>query len=267
MSKIKISLIQSKLAWEAPQTNRNNFEVKILSLESTDLIVLPEMFTTGFSMESKDLAEKMDGPSIQWMRKMAHQTKSVICGSLIIEENNQYYNRLIWMEPNGELQTYDKRHLFRMAEEDQHFKGGSQRLVTELKGWKICPLICYDLRFPVWSRNRYEIDQKKSVQAEYDLLIYVANWPAPRIEAWRKLLFARAIENQVYVAAVNRIGKDEKGIDYLGGSALIDPKGESLWEAKDEKEEIFTLTLDLKELEDFRLKFPVGMDADQFDLH
>lgn len=266
MNPLRISLIQSDLVWEDPKSNRDQFEEKINRLDETDLIILPEMFTTGFSMASDKLSEKMEGESIQWMRRMAETSGAVICGSLIIEEKGEYFNRLIWMQADGEFEQYDKRHLFRMANEDQHFSPGKKKLIVELKGWKICPLICYDLRFPVWSRNRYETDRKSYAHASYDLLIYIANWPAPRTAAWRKLLMARAIENQVYVAGVNRVGRDEMQIQYTGGSSLIDPKGELIWEAFDEKEETVTLSIGKKELDDFRKKFPLGMDADGFEV-
>jgi predicted amidohydrolase len=264
MTPLKISLIQSALHWEDPKANRESFAKKIAALDSTDLIILPEMFTTGFSMASTKVSEKMDGDSMEWMRSMAAKSGAVICGSLIIEEAGHYFNRLIWMRADGSYEHYDKRHLFRMADEDQHFSQGTEKLIVELKGWNICPLICYDLRFPVWSRNTYETDRKTFARAEYDLLIYVANWPAPRTAAWSKLLLARAIENQVYVAAVNRIGKDGKDIDYLGASAVIDAKGDELWKASDGKEETVTIEIDKESLDKFRKKFPLGMDADDF---
>lgn len=266
MNSLNISLIQSDLVWEDPKANRDSFEKKIKSLGESDLILLPEMFTTGFSMASSRIAEDMSGESIQWMEKMARTKKAVICGSLIIEEKGEYYNRLIWMKPDGQLQYYDKRHLFRMAEEDQYFSPGKERLIVELKGWKICPLICYDLRFPVYSRNRYDTDRKTYAHADYDLLIYLANWPSPRASAWSKLLMARAIENQSYVAGLNRIGKDEKGMEYIGGSCLVDPKGELIWEACDGEAEMTTINIELEALNDFRKKFPLGMDADDFEL-
>ncbi|MEQ8910450.1 MAG: amidohydrolase [Vicingaceae bacterium] len=266
MKNITVSLLQTELVWEDAKVNRQNFEKHFQSLSQTDLILLPEMFTTGFTMNSSGVAEGMEGPSMEWMHQQAEKQKAVVCGTLIIEENKQYFNRLIWMQPNGQYAHYDKRHLFRMANEDQHFSPGKERLVVELKGWKICPLICYDLRFPVFSRNLFKTDQRSYVEPEYDLLLYVANWPAPRVEAWKKLLFARAIENQVYVLGLNRIGKDGKGIDYSGGSLILDAKGESIWEAKDNQECIQTEQLSWKELEEFRKKFPVGMDADKFNL-
>ena len=266
MTPLRISLLQSDLAWEDPKANRDSFEIKISALIDPDLILLPEMFTTGFSMASSRLSEKMNGETVLWMQEMASKYKSVVCGSLIIEDEGKYYNRLIWMRPDGTHESYDKRHLFRMADEDQFFEAGKDKLIVELDGWKVCPMICYDLRFPVYSRNRYETDRKSFANPEYDLLIYVANWPSPRASAWSKLLMARAIENQVFVAGVNRIGKDEKQIDYIGGSALIDPKGELIWEASRAKEEETTQEINLDELNEFRKKFPLGMDADDFEL-
>lgn len=266
MNQLKVSFLQTELEWENPVKNRSQFEEKILALDSTDLILLPEMFSTGFSMKSVKLAEKMDGESVLWMQKMAKKSKAVVCGTLIIEEAGHYYNRLIWMRADGSFETYDKRHLFRMADEDQSFSAGQEKLTVVLKGWKICPLICYDLRFPVWSRNTYKTDRKTFADAEYDLLIYVANWPAARSEAWRKLLLARAIENQVFVAGLNRIGKDGKGIEYLGASAMIDSKGDRIWEAENNQSEVKTITIELDELKAFREKFPLGMDADDFKL-
>lgn len=266
MKKLAISLIQSELHWEAPKANREMFSQKIKQLAASDLILLPEMFTTGFSMDSERLSEKMDGETLAWMLETAASNSAVICGSLIIEEAGNYFNRLIWAQPNGEFQHYDKKHLFRMADEDGHFKPGNNRLVVELKGWKICPMVCYDLRFPVYSRNRYKTDRKTYAKAEYDLLFYIANWPATRSAAWRKLLCARAIENQVFVAGLNRIGKDGKGIDYDGSSMVLNAKGEELWTAKLNAEENKTISLDLDDLNAFREKFPLGMDADDFEL-
>ena len=267
MKDLSISLIQTTLAWEDPAANRSHFEQKIKALNNkTDLILLPEMFTTGFTMNSKKVAEAMEGPSMEWMHQQADLRKAVVCGSLIIKENKHYYNRLIWMQPNGQYGQYDKHHLFRMANEDQSFTAGTNKLIVELKGWKVCPLICYDLRFPVFSRNHFETDRQTYAEAEYDLLLYVANWPAPRVEAWKKLLFARAIENQAYVAGVNRIGEDGNQVNYSGGSCLVDPKGEALWQAQSEQEELVSLNLSATDLIAFRKKFPVGMDADDFEL-
>lgn len=255
-SDLKLSLIQTDLVWENPKANQEKFSLLISKLEETDLIILPETFNTGFSMDSKKLAEKMDGSTITWMRNEAQKVNSVICGSLIIEENSKYYNRFIWMKPDGTIQHYDKRHLFRMGEEHKSFTNGTDKLIINYKGWKICPMICYDLRFPVWSRN----------QEQYDLLIYVANWPEVRINAWEKLLYARAIENQCYVAAANRIGVDGVGVNCTGNSMLIDPKGDVIYKAKDQMEAINTSSISLSELHDFRKKFPVAMDADKFNV-
>lgn len=263
---IRISLCQANLVWESPQANFKQFEQLFEQIEQTDLILLPEMFNTGFSMRSADLAESMDGHTVNWMREQAQKMQAVICGSLIVEENGKYFNRLVWMKADGKYHTYDKRHLFRMANENDHFTAGNQRLIVELKGWKIMPLVCYDLRFPVWSRNRFETDRSSYAHAEYDLLLYIANWPKPRVEAWKKLLAARAIENQAYVVGLNRVGKDGKEIPYSGGSRFIDPKGEVMWQAEDHQKAVKTLKLSAKELIDFRKKFPVGMDGDEFSL-
>lgn len=255
MQNLSITLIQSNLVWENVAANLEHFEKRFEAILETDLIVLPEMFSTGFTMNSEKLAEEMDGLTIQWMAKQAHKTKAVICGSLILKEGHHIYNRFIWMRPDGTHEHYDKRHLFRMGEENEHFSNGEDKLIVELKGWKLCPLICYDLRFPVWSRNQNEA---------FDVLIYVANWPEARIMAWEKLLYARAIENQCYVAAVNRFGIDGKGVSYIGNSMFVDPKGGLIWKAKDNTDETVTLELSLEELNAFRKKFPVGKDADQF---
>lgn len=266
MQDLRISLLQSKLEWENPAANRDHFSVLLDGIAETDLILLPEMFSTGFTMNSAGLAETMDGETLQWMQAQAEKKNAVICGSLIIQEEKKFFNRLIWMRPDASFETYDKRHLFRMANENEHFSPGSSKLVVELKGWKICPLVCYDLRFPVWSRNIAETDRMSYANWEYDLLVYIANWPEPRIKAWEKLLYARAIENQCYVAAVNRIGEDGKGIDYSGSSMAIDAKGELLWKAEDNKAEIKTLKFSKSELEAFRKKFPLGMDGDEFEM-
>lgn len=258
MQNLTVSLVQSHLAWENPTANRQHLEKQIQSIGSTDIIVFAEMFTTAFTMNSKKMAEPMHGDSVSWMKKMANEKDAVICGSLIIEDLGKYYNRFLWVEPNGDIQYYNKRHLFRMANEHQFFTQGNERIIIEYKGWRICPMICYDLRFPVWSRN--------DAHAPYDLLIYVANWPSPRASAWSKLLMARAIENQAYTIGVNRIGEDEKGLKYIGGSAIIDPKGEIIWEAKKNNEAVQSKTIQLDELNAFREKFPLKLDADNFEI-
>ncbi len=202
MDNFLVTLVQSHLDWEAPQSNLDRFTALMEPLAGkTDLIILPEMFTTGFAMQPAPLAESSDGPTLEWMKKMARQLKAVVTGSIIAEEAGKYYNRLYWVEPGGRILHYDKRHLFGMAGEGDHYASGQERLIIDYEGWRICPLICYDLRFPVWSRNTEEID----------LLIYVANWPETRANDWCTLTTARAIENQCYVAAVNRIGEDGNG--------------------------------------------------------
>lgn len=262
MDKLNITILQSDLHWENADKNLVMFSEKIAVIkEPTDIIVLPEMFNTGFSMESEKLAETMEGKSVSWLKETAKNTNALIVASLIIQENQHYYNRLIWVKPDGDVFTYDKRHLFRMANEHEHFSAGQQRLIVNYKGWRICPLICYDLRFPVWSRN---IDQHGNTA--YDCLIYIANWPAARKAPWSKLLEARAIENQCYVVGVNRIGQDGKQINYSGNSVFIDPKGELICSFSEGEDVIQTQSISLSELNDFRKKFPVGMDADRFSI-
>lgn len=254
MQNLRISLVQSEIHWHEINANLAMYEEKIWSLKGeTDVIILPEMFQTGFSIENTNLAEPINFTSFKWLKQLAAQTQAVITGSFMVKEGGKTFNRLIWMKPDGGWAKYDKRHLFRMAGEDEHFDFGSERLIVEWKGWKICPMVCYDLRFPVWSRN---------INLEYDLLLYVANWPAVRISAWDALLKARAIENVSYSIGVNRVGTDGNGIEYNGHSAAYSPKGETL--AYSETEEIITLTLDRKALDEFRTKFPAHLDSDAF---
>lgn len=252
-----ISFIQSPLVWENPNANRTFFEKQIAKMKKSDLILLPEMFTSGFTMNTQLVAETMDGETVRWMRALAKKIKAAICGSVVISENKKFYNRFIWVSPNGELFTYDKRHLFSMAEEHKNYSAGTEKIIIHYKGWKICPLICYDLRFPVWSRN---------VNNTYDLLLYTANWPKPRVEAWSKLLEARAIENQCYVMGVNRTGKDGLKKKYTGHSAVIDPKGKKISKTKPNQLSAETVKISLKELNDYRKKFPLTSDADRFEL-
>ncbi len=257
MQDLTITLLQSDLYWENPGANLAMFEEKIWRINGkTDLIILPEMFTTGFTMNAPALAEPMNLSAFKWMKQNAAQTGAAITGSVIIKDKGSYFNRLIWMQPDGKFFYYDKRHLFRMAEEQLVYTPGTEKLLVSWKGWNIRPLICYDLRFPVWSRNR---------KNEYDLLLYVANWPEARRLPWKTLLQARAIENLCYVAGVNRIGKDGKGIAYSGDSSIINPKGELLWQ-KETTEEIVSYTLSKSELDSFRAKFPADMDADDFSI-
>lgn len=254
---IRVSLVQTELVWENPAANRSALGQKLKALHGlTDLVILPEMFTTGFSLESAKLAETMDGESIAWMRNQAAEINGVVTGSLIIKEDGKYFNRMVWMPPDGHCSTYDKRHLFRMANEHHYFDAGCERVRVELKGWTVRLQVCYDLRFPVFSRNTSD--------HPYDLLIYVANWPAARAHPWSTLLLARAIENQCYVAGVNRVGKDGKGIVYSGNSALVDFKGEVMSHLLPFQNDVETQTLSRSELNAFREKFPVGLDADDF---
>ncbi len=262
MQDLKISLIQSDIHWQAIEANLAMFEEKIWQIPgATDVILLPEMFSTGFTMDAARLAEPMHSKTFRWMRQMAAQTSAVVAGSYIVREGLQFFNRLIWMQPDGQYAYYDKRHLFRMAKEETVYTPGNKKLLVEWKGWKICPLICYDLRFPVWSRNRAHDDG----QCDYDLLLFVANWPAARTSAWENLLKSRAIENLAFVAGLNRVGTDGDGIAYSGQSATIDPKGLIVDEVL-EKDTIITSTLNYEELHAFRQKFPAYLDADEFDI-
>lgn len=260
MSDLTVSLIQANLRWEDIPANLAMFGQKIDSIkERTEVIVLPEMFSTGFSMQSSKLAETMDGSAVQWMKQKAKEKNVIITGSLIIEENGEYYNRLLWMLPNGTYGAYDKRHLFAFADEHNHYKAGEKRLIAQVKGWKICLNVCYDLRFPVWTRNTI---QENGAPA-YDVLVNVANWPERRNTPWRALLQARAIENQCYVIGVNRVGNDGHNIYHSGDTSLIDPVGEIIYH-KAHDEDVFTYTLSRTHLEELRTKFPFMKDADQF---
>ncbi len=257
MEDLKVTLLQTPLHWESVEKNISMFDELLNSItEQTDLIILPEMFSTGFTMNTS-IAEVMTGKSLQWLKEKAKEKNCVITGSLMISENGKNYNRLIWMQPDGNFQTYDKRHLFRMANEQSHFTAGDKKLIATLKGWKICPLICYDLRFPVWSRNK---------NLDYDVLIFVANWPARRSLAWSTLIPARAVENQSYVVAVNRIGSDRHDVDYSGDSVAYNPLGEKLSTIKQNENKHETITLSWKFLQEYREKFPAAMDADDFEL-
>lgn len=253
MQDLTITLIQSQLDWENIPANIHRFNARIDDIEmATDLVILPEMFSTGFSMNAPELAEPMDGRAVTWLREKAVEKGMVITGSVIIREQNRFYNRLIWARPDGSIGTYDKNHLFRFAGEEKVYTAGNTIFTAQLKGWKIRPFICYDLRFPIWTRN---------LNNTYDLALFVANWPAKRAAHWRALLMARAIENQAYVAAVNRVGTDGKGFDYSGHSAVLDPRGEVLFE-KERVSCSTTLTLSRKALTDYRNEFPAWMDAD-----
>ncbi|OQP50436.1 amidohydrolase [Niastella yeongjuensis] len=291
MSTLTITTIQSNLHWEDKAANLQQFEAKIRELQQrTEVVILPEMFSTGFSMNAEKLAEKMDGPTVTWMKKLSAERKIILTGSLIIEEAGNYYNRLIWMLPNGQYGYYDKRHLFAYAQEDQHYSAGNKRLIASVKGWRINLLVCYDLRFPVWSRQKPAASSLADLVAseleardlpmpppeeagssimdtapEYDVLIYVANWPERRNHAWKTLLQARAIENQCYVVGVNRVGTDGLGHYYSGDSMVIDAMGAPVY-TKAHDEDIFTITLQKDSLEEVRNKLPFLKDADRFIL-
>jgi omega-amidase len=253
---MKVALLQTSLHWENPKENRNQFEKMIRSIsESVDLIVLPEMFSTGFTMNPFEVAETMQGETIEWMKTVAISMKSAILGSLIIKEKECFYNRLVFVYPSGELIKYDKKHLFTLAGEDKVYTAGNEKVIINYNGFKICPLICYDLRFPVFSRN----------VEDFDLLIYMANWPKPRINAWDILLKARAIENQCFVIGVNRIGTDNNQLDYVGHSQAVDFLGNYLIEPQ-EKEGIFIYTLNKDELLSTRKKLDFLSDRDAFTL-
>lgn len=263
MQDLTITLIQSNLHWENSVANLAMFEEKIWQIgQPTDVIILPEMFTTGFSMNGIALAEMMNMQTFKWMKQMADQTGALLLGSFIAKENAKYFNRLLWMEPGGNFKTYDKRHLFRMAEEQTTYSSGDHKLIANWKGWKICPLVCYDLRFPVWSRNTWVEEQQ---QMAYDLLLYIASWPQTRIVAWDTLLQARAIENLAYTVGVNRTGNDGNGITFNGHSAVIGPKGETVYSAG-EIEVMKTILLDRQLLLDHRIRFPAYLDADEFKI-
>lgn len=279
MSSLTITTIQTNLVWENKAANLQLLEKKISELEEkTEIVVLPEMFSTGFSMQPQALAETMEGETVQWMKEVSAKNKIILTGSLIIEEKGDYYNRLIWMLPNGQFGYYDKRHLFAFAEEDKYYTAGNKRLVASVKGWKINLQVCYDLRFPVWARNRIQEpkppveegllsqgNEASNIGLEYDILIYVANWPERRAHAWKTLLCARAIENQCYVIGVNRVGRDGNNINHSGNSLVIDPLGEVLYHMADE-EDIFTITLHKEHLNEVRAKFPFWKDGDDFNL-
>jgi omega-amidase len=253
---MKVALIQSALIWENPTANRNHFEEKINTItEKIDLIVLPEMFTTGFTMNPQSVAESMQGETILLLQLLAKANNCAITGSLIIKENDNFYNRLLFVFPSGEIQFYDKRHLFTLAGEDKVYTSGKEKLIVEYLGWKICPLICYDLRFPVFARN----------VENYDLLLFVANWPKPRVNAWDILLKARAVENMCYTIGVNRIGLDNNNYDYNGHSQVVDFLGNYVLEPQ-ESEGVFIVELDKEQLHETRNKLGFLNDRDFFNL-
>ena len=259
MQDLTITTIQTHLYWQDIDKNLAHFDLKIEEIVGpTDIIILPEMFSTGFTMKPEELAECHGGKAFSWMQKKAFEKQCVVVGSLSVKDESNFYNRLYWVNPDGSYQYYDKRHLFRMGNEHLHYTGGNNKVIIEYKGWKICPLVCYDLRFPVWSRN--------TKANSYDILIYVANWPEVRSYPWKQLLVARAIENQVYVVGVNRIGNDGKGIAHSGDSCCINPKGDVMTITKANEDKTETITLSYSFLNEFRKVFPVMLDGDDFEI-
>ena len=253
-SDLQISLVQTNIVWENAAANRKLLSEKFASIKGKQqIIILPETFTTGFSMQAEKLAEKMDGETAHWMKEEAIKNRCIIAGSLIIEEHGQYFNRMLWVMPNGEIAHYDKRHLFSYAGEDVDFSAGQKRIIVQVNGWKICLQICYDLRFPVWARNT----------DDYDMLLYIANWPEKRNYVWENLLMARAIENMSYVIGVNRVGIDGNGHQYVGNSSIISPLGELLFK-ETEKEKVITHTFQYSIIEESRQRFPFLNDRDEF---
>jgi len=260
---LRVSLVQGATRWHDAAANRAYYGSLVRSLAGKgDLVVLPETFLSGFTNETLGNAEAMDGEGLRWLRSIAAEIDAVVTGSLVIREGEKCVNRLIWMRPDGSFETYDKRHLFRMAGEHERYLGGNDRIVVELKGWRICPQVCYDLRFPVWLRNRYD---QRSGRFDYDLLVFVANWPAPRRHAWSTLLRARAIENLCYCVGVNRVGIDGNELAYAGDSAVLDYLGQPVVELG-AHEQVVSVTLDAQALAAHRERFPAWMDADAFML-
>lgn len=262
MQDLKILALQADLVWENPEANRKAFADRIEKhFEDHHLILLPETFTTGFPVNPITHGETLLGPTMDWMESMSAKTGAVVAGTLLLQNEFGFANTLVWMTPEGDYRLYEKRHVFSMGGEDKQIKAGTQPLVVELNGWKIRPMICYDLRFPVWSKNRYDLNE-----FEYDLAIYLANWPAVRSYPWRQLLIARAIENQAIVIGVNRVGNDNLGFDYNGSSMVVDAKGQIISEGIDNQETALTVVLSGTELVRFREKFNVGPDWDDFEL-
>ena len=254
---LRISLVQTDITWEEIDRNLERLNSLILfNISDSDLIVLPEFFTTGFTLNPCEYAEKMDDKTIKWMRSIVAEKQSAIMGTTIIKEENNVYNRMIFINKDGNLSYFDKRHLYRIGGEGRFLSPGKTRLIATIREWRIFPLICYDLRFPVWSRYK----------GDYDILIYAANWPDTKIDIWKTLLKARAIENQAYVIGVNRIGTDGQNENYSGNSSVYGPQGQIVAEFESDKERIETFTLSMKELRDFRKSFPVHLDADDFKI-
>ena len=264
MNNLRISLVQGGTLWHDPAGNRDYYGDLVAPLRGiTDVVLLPETFTSGFSNDAIGSAETMDGATVEWMRTQAQALDAAVCGSVQLRVGDGVFNRLLWATPDGGLRHYDKRHLFRYAREHERYAAGRERLTVEWKGWRICPLVCYDLRFPVYSRNRFDVERPGAL--DYDLLLYVANWPAARAYPWKTLLRARAIENLCYVAGLNRVGSDGNGLHYAGDSAVIDFLGHPVSECTDE-EVVATTTLQADELAAHRARFPAMLDGDAFEL-
>ena len=262
MNDLHLAYIQADLRWEEPQSNLEHFSELLKEAPSgTDLVLLPETFNTGFPVNPLRFAETPDGTTMNWMRTKAQELDAVICGTMLLNLNGHYHNSLVWMRPDGSYELYHKRHTFTIGGEKEPIERGTEQLIVELKGWRIKPMICYDIRFPVWSKNHYQ-----NGAFDYDLGIYLANFPSARIFVWDTLLMARAIENQAYFVGVNRIGKDPDGVHYSGDSQVINPKGEVICIAKSDMEAVAPYTLDYEKLQSFREKFPVGKDWDSFQL-
>lgn len=255
---LSVTIVQQNIVWQNTSANLNKLDMLLSSVNKTDIIVLPEMFNVGFTMNVKEVVNHSK-QALDWMKEKSKSKNCAIVGSIPAEENAVLFNRLFWVEPNNIIHHYDKRHLFRMANEHESYKAGKEKIIINYKGWRICPLVCYDLRFPVWSRNKFN-----NGNYDYDLLIYVANWPQPRSNAWTILLQARAIENVSYCVGVNRVGEDGNALNYLGDSAVYNFKGENLSQLKSQVEAVETIQISKKELDLFRGKFPVGLDADNF---
>lgn len=263
MKPLRLSLVQGATRWHDAAANRAYYGALVRSLQGqTDLALLPETFLSGFTNETLGNAETMDGDGMRWLRELAQETGVTVCGSLVMREGDACVNRLVWMRADGSHALYDKRHLFRMAKEHERYSGGEQRLIVELNGWRICPQVCYDLRFPVWLRNRYD---RSTQRFDYDLLVVVANWPSARRHAWRTLLRARAIENLAYCIGVNRVGIDGNELHYAGDSAALDFLGQPLVELG-AQEQTVTVTLYPSALAAHRERFPAWMDADEFTI-
>lgn len=261
MNDLRVAALQTPLIWENPEANRKSIAAQIADMPATDVLALPEMFTTGFSMNAEHIAEPFQEhgmATLDWMREQAAKHNCVVTGSVAVKDEGKFYNRLFWVRPDGSFSFYNKRHLFRMANEHQHYTPGTERMVEEVKGWKVLPLICYDLRFPELARNSW-----KNGTAEFDVLVYVANWPEVRRHPWSSLLVARAIENQSYLVGVNCAGTDGNGHQYTGDSVILDARGQIISTASPGESQLISATLSRAALEDFREKFPVLMDREE----